>query len=245
MKTPTIKQILLITDGCSNKGENPTNVAFEAYQKGITVNVIGVLDHDTIDEKGMSEIESIASAGGGVHQVVYTQQLSKTVQMVTRQSMNQTIQGVVNKQLQNILGKSMTIESLSPEKRGEIMEVVEDLGETSKMDILVLIDTSASMSQKLNTVKESLFDLSISLNARTGNNRFSVLLFPGKRADVDVALEWTDGLDSLNKVFKKIEMRGITPTGPAIREAINHFSPIINLNSPSEYEYENYYEETI
>src|SRR5690625_7653987 len=84
--------------------------------------------------------------------------------MVTRQAMTQTLQGFVNKELQQILGSGQTLEDLNPEKRGEIMEVVEDLGETSDLEVLVLVDTSASMRHKLETVKEALIDLSVSLN---------------------------------------------------------------------------------
>ncbi|MGV3240871.1 VWA domain-containing protein, partial [Streptococcus hyovaginalis] len=133
MKTGTLKQILLITDGCSNKGEDPIAMAALANEQGITVNVIGVMEQDTIDEQGMKEIEGIALSGGGVSQVVYAQQLSQTVQMVTKKAMTQTLQGVVNKELQQILGSSKTMEDLPPEKRGEVMEVVEELGEKGEM----------------------------------------------------------------------------------------------------------------
>ena len=40
--------------------------------------------------------------------------------MVTRKAMTQTLQGVVNKELQQIFGRSQTIEDLPPEKRGEV-----------------------------------------------------------------------------------------------------------------------------
>ena len=46
-----MKQILLITDGCSNVGPVrfwPTH----ALQDGIVVNVVGVLDYGTIGELG-------------------------------------------------------------------------------------------------------------------------------------------------------------------------------------------------
>ena len=118
MYTGKIRQILLITDGCSNQGEDPIAMAALAREEGITVNVIGVMEQDMIDEKGMTEIESIAISGGGVSQIVYAQQLSQTVQMVTRKAMTQTIQGVVNQELQQILGRSKTLEDLPPEKRG-------------------------------------------------------------------------------------------------------------------------------
>ena len=44
MKTGTLKQILLITDGCSNQGEDPIAMAALAKEHGITVNVIGVME---------------------------------------------------------------------------------------------------------------------------------------------------------------------------------------------------------
>ncbi|WP_371932605.1 VWA domain-containing protein [Bacillus carboniphilus] len=222
METGTLKQILLITDGCSNQGEDPIAMASLAREHGITVNVIGVVDRDTIDPKATREIEGIATAGGGVHQIVYKQSLSQTVQMVTRQAMTQTIQGVVNKELQQILGNQSTLEELPPDKRGEVMDVVDELGEKSDLALLVLVDTSASMTSKLPTVKESLIDLSISLNSRLGNNQFSIALFPGKRNQVENVLSWTTKLESLSAIFSKIKMAGITPTGPAIKEAIQY-----------------------
>lgn len=61
------------------------------------------------------------------------------------------------------------------------MEVVDELGETVELELLILVDTSASMKHKLPTVKEALLDLSLSLNARLGDNRYSLLIFPGKK----------------------------------------------------------------
>ena len=224
MYTGKIRQILLITDGCSNQGEDPIAMAALAREDGITVNVIGVMEQDTIDEKGMKEIENIAMSGGGVSQIVYAQQLSQTVQMVTRKAMTQTIHGVVNRELQQILGKSQTLEDLPPEKRGEVIEVVDELGETVELEVLILVDSSASMKQKLPTVKEALLDLSISLNARSGNNYYSVYVFPGKRDNVEKVLDWTPNLQSLTKVFSQLTTGGITPTGPAICTAISSFN---------------------
>jgi len=223
MKKGTLKQILLITDGCSNKGEDPIAMAALANEQGITVNVIGVMEQDTIDERGIKEIEGIALSGGGVSQVVYAQSLAQTVQMVTKKAMTQTLQGVVNKELQEILGSSKTMEDLPPEKRGEVMEVVDELGETVELEVLILVDTSASMKHKLPTVKEALIDLSLSLNARTGENRYAVFVFPGKKKDVEKLLDWTPRLESLTSIFSKLSTGGITPTGPAIKEAVYYF----------------------
>ncbi|MCC3359082.1 vWA domain-containing protein [Bacillus sp. REN16] len=244
MQKGTLKQILLITDGCSNQGEDPIAMAALAREQGVTINVIGVVEQDTIDEQGMQEIEGMATAGGGVSQIVYSTQLSQTVQMVTRQAMTQTLQGVVNKELQQILGAKTSMEDLPPEKRGEVMEVVDELGETVDLEVLVLVDTSASMKHKLPTVKEALLDLSISLNARMGDNQFSVFVFPGKRVEVERVLDWTPRLESLSSIFPKLTTGGITPTGPAIREALTYFKKKRSLRSLLSRDDEQYYEES-
>jgi Ca-activated chloride channel family protein len=244
MEAGTLRQILLITDGCSNQGEDPAAMAALARERRITVNVIGVVENDVIDEKGIKEIENIALSGGGVSQIVYAQQLSQTVQMVTQKAMTQTIQGVINRELKHILGESKKLEDLPPDTRGEVMEVVDELGETSKLEVLVLVDTSASMKHKLPTVKDSLLDLSLSMNARIGENRFSVFVFPGKKKDVEKLLEWTPELNALSKIFPKLTTGGITPTGPAIREALSYFNKKRSLRGLLSHD-EQYYEDSM
>lgn len=223
VKKGTLKQILLITDGCSNTGEDPALSASLAFEQGITVNVIGIMEEFAEGSEELIEVEDIASSGGGISQLVYEEVLSQTVQTVTKQAMTQTLQGFVNKELQQILGSEQTMEDLDPEKRGEIMEVVEDLGETSDLEVLVLVDTSASMHEKLPTVKEALIDLSISLNARIGGNRFAIYQFPGGRHAIQKIYDWSEKLDSISSVFPKLTSGGITPTGPAIKEAMYQF----------------------
>lgn len=245
MKTGTLKQILLITDGCSNHGEDPVAMAALSFEQGITINVIGVMEQDVIDENGLKEIEEIAQAGKGISQVVYAEQLSQTVQMVTRKAMTQTLQGLVNKELQQILGGSKTMEDLPPEKRGEVMEVVDELGESVQLEVLILVDTSASMKKKLPTVKEALLDLSLSLNARSGDNRFAVFVFPGKKNDVEKLLDWTPKLESLTSIFSKLETGGLTPTGPAIAEAQSYFNKKRSLRSLLSRDDESFFEESV
>jgi len=227
----TLRQILLITDGCSNKGENPKVAAALAYEQGIAVNVIGILDDEQEDSSGLKEVGDVALSGGGVSQIVYQESLSQTVQMVTKQAMTQTLQSFVNKELTQIIGKEQTLADLEPEKRGEVMEVVEDMGETSRLEIVVLVDTSASMHDKLATVKEALVDLSISLNARLGENNFCICSFPGQRKDIQKVFDWSPKLDKISTIFPKLTSGGITPTGPAIREAIYQFSKKTLLRS--------------
>ncbi|NGP45812.1 VWA domain-containing protein [Bacillaceae bacterium SIJ1] len=222
-KQGTLKQILLLTDGCSNQGEDPQAIALLARERGITVNVIGILDERARDDHGLEEVEAIAQAGGGVSQIVYSSQLSQTVQMVTQQAMTQTLQGVINQEIQSILGKDKLIEDLPPEKRGEIVEVVDELSETSTLEVVVLVDVSASMKTKLSTVKEALLDLSVSLDSRSGMNAFSMHIFPGKRSDADEILPWTPDLSTIANIFPKLTSGGITPTGPALQQALEAF----------------------
>jgi Ca-activated chloride channel family protein len=221
----TLRQILLITDGCSNQGEDPIAMAALAHEQGITVNVIGVLNENTPEyhRQGLKEVEDIAMAGGGISQIVYATQLAQTVKMVTQKAMTQTIKGVVNAELQQILGNMSSMEDLPPDKRGEVMEVVDEMQETMNLEVLILIDASGSMEDKMMTVQESLLDLSISLNSRIGENEFSIFTFPGKKKEVEELLSWSSKMDSIGKVFSKITLGGITPTGPAIKEGIAVF----------------------
>ena len=220
----TLRQILLLTDGCSNSGEDPVAIAALAKEEGLSVNVIGIVDEREMSEPGIEEIERIASSGGGISQIVYAKQLSQTVKMVTKKAMTQTIHGVVNRELQQILGETKELEDIEPEKRGQMMEVVDELGETMDLDIVILVDTSASMKKKLPMVLEALIDLSISLRSRIGKNHYALYSFPGKRKDVDQLISWTPEFESLTGAFKKITTSGITPTGPALLEAIRVFN---------------------
>jgi Ca-activated chloride channel homolog len=111
------------------------------------------------------------------------------------------------------------------------------------LEILVLVDTSASMKPKLPTVKEALLDLSISLNSRIGENQYSVSVFPGKKDEVEQVLDWTPKLESLSSIFPKLSTGGITPTGPAIRDAIQHFKKMRSLRGLLRSE-EEYYDES-
>lgn len=221
MHIGTLRQILVITDGQSNQGRSPVATAAIASEEGFTVNVIGITGkEDFVTDAAQVEIESIASAGGGVSQIVMAKQLSQTVQMVTKQAMTQTLHGLMNRQLKKILGEEKDLEDLSPQKRMEIVEVVDDYSEQVNLELVVLVDCSGSMHDKLQAVREALVDLSISLEARMGNNEYTIYIFPGKRAEVECLVEWTPDLSSIEKVFPKLTSGGMTPTGPALEIAV-------------------------
>lgn len=227
MERGTLRQILLLTDGCSNSGVSPIQTAKQSFERGVVVNVIGILEKNQSEtDSSFQEIEAIARAGGGVSQIVYKENLSQTVQAVTRQAMSQTLQGVVHKELQHIFGEERSLIELAPEKRGEVMEVVDDLGESCGLDVLILVDTSASMRSKLLTIQDALFDLSMNLQARQGANHFSVYQFPYRHDAIGVIHKWASTLSDMSVIFPRLVMSGMTPTGPAIAQALHEFDQI-------------------
>lgn len=218
-----MKQIILITDGCSNVGLDPVIAAAQAKEEGIVVHVIGVIDQGEIGELGAAEISDIAKAGGGLSRIVSSTQLSQTVQMMTRKTVTNTIQLVVQKELQHILGGAGELTELPPEKRGQVVQAVEDLAENVDLRVALLVDASASMKPKLAAVQEAVQDLMTSLRARTGKSEMAVFRFPGfNGADTHLDLDWTPELAKVPHLFYKINMRGTTPTGPALLQVIRH-----------------------
>ncbi|WP_427181763.1 VWA domain-containing protein [Paenibacillus sp. TC-CSREp1] len=221
-----MKQILLITDGCSNVGVSPVLAAAEAREEGITVNVVGVIDYGTIGELGSREIEDIARAGGGISQIVGTRQLAHTMQMMTRKTVVQTIQQAVNRELTQILGEgSKTVTDLEPAQRSQVVEVMDNLAETTALQVSLLIDVSASMKPKLAAVEEGIRDLMLSLQARVGKSRLSVFHFPGRHSGEHAVMDidWTDDPGRVRSLFGRLQTKGATPTGPAIQKVIDFY----------------------
>ncbi|THF74511.1 hypothetical protein [Cohnella fermenti] len=217
-----MNQILLITDGGSNVGLSPVAAAAQAYEEGIVVNVAGVLDEGSLGEYGASEIAEIAKAGGGISRIVSTKQLSQTVQMMTRQTVVGTIRQAVNEELRQVFGVN-SVESLPPPKRAEVVRVMEEMGETAPLKVALLIDASASMKPKLLAVEEAIRDLSLSLQARSGDSMAAVFHFPGEREDCTLDAPWTSSTERLGSLFGRLRMRGTTPTGPALMRVIAYF----------------------
>ncbi|QOS82020.1 hypothetical protein JNUCC31_14930 [Paenibacillus sp. JNUCC31] len=222
-----MKQILLITDGCSNVGTSPVLAAAEAREEGITVNVVGVIDYGTIGELGSREIEDIAKAGGGISQIVGTRQLAHTMQMMTRKTVVQTIQQAVNRELTQILGEHepKTVTDLEPAKRAQVVEVMEDMAETTPLQVILLIDVSASMKPKLAAVEEGIRDLMLSLQSRMGQSHLSVFHFPGRHSGEEAVMDidWTADPSRVRSLFGRLQMKGATPTGPAIQRVIDFY----------------------
>lgn len=220
----TIRQILLVTDGCSNLGGDPVEVARQARTKQIVVNVIGVVDGGELGRPGKEEILSISDAGGGMCRVVQLNDLSATAQMVTHQTMQMTLQQVVNQELMQVMGK--TAEDLAPDERARVAQVVNQLEEELRLELVVAVDTSASMKDKMQMVREAVRDLSLSLEAREGETLVAVIAFPGPGGEeTNVIQPFTDHID-FAALDKMLAARGGTPTAPALREALRLFTSL-------------------
>jgi Ca-activated chloride channel family protein len=221
-KNVTMKQILLITDGCSNRGSNPIEAAQFARRLGITVNVVGILDGGDLNSAGRQEVQAIAEAGGGISRIVQAKQLAMTMQMVTKQTVQMTIQQVVNKELRQLMGTDA--DGLPPEKRSEVAEMVDRLGDEAQLQLVLVLDTSASMHDKLPTVREAIRDLKIGLDVRQGRHQVAILTFPGQSGvEVSVVADFTNNANLID-LMNNLRANGGTPTGPAIEKATRMLS---------------------
>lgn len=216
-ESTVIKQILVITDGQSNVGSNPIEAARQAAASGTTVNVIGVIHEGALGVQGEREAHSIASAGGGMCRIVEISDLSGTVQMMTQKSMQMTIHQVVNRELKSIMGE--TEDSLPPMKRVQVAQMVEQIGEEAKLQLVVAVDVSASMHSKLPKVREALRDLEIGLEARMGLHEVAILTFPGRNGELTQTLCSFSQKPDLTSLMNELAAGGGTPTGPAIEAA--------------------------
>ncbi|CAM3692649.1 hypothetical protein MALU111345_17970 [Marinicrinis lubricantis] len=222
-----MKQIILITDGCSNVGMDPVAAAAHARSEEIIVNVIGVVDQGEIGRLGTQEVQSIAEAGGGMSRIVSVQDLSRTVQMVTRKTVMSTVQIAVQKELKQMMD-SDSIEDLHPVRRAKAVQIIDQLSEQIDLKVVLLIDASASMKSKLSAVENAIHDLMLSLQAREGRSEIAVFHFPGSGWNEDAALDmaWTKDTRSIPRLFDKLDMKGATPTGPAMMEVIRYITGV-------------------
>ncbi|GIP36349.1 VWA domain-containing protein [Paenibacillus sp. J2TS4] len=221
-----MKQIILVTDGCSNVGISPIAAAARALAEGIVVNVIGITDDGETGIYGIEEINEIARAGGGLSRLVAPSRVAQTMQMMTRKTMVHTIHDAVNRELRQIVGPDAALESMNPEQRSQVVQVIDDLAETSGLKVALLVDASASMRPKLEAVREAIGDLMLSLQARRGTSEIAVFHFPDVQGGREVCmdLDWTNRLANVRNLFYKINMKGTTPTGPALLHVVQLLS---------------------
>jgi Ca-activated chloride channel family protein len=209
----TIRQIVVITDGHANVGCAPVDAARAVFAAGVVVSAVGILDGGHLGERGRQEVEAIAAAGGGVASYVSTPELAKTLYDVTWQVTQCTLNVIINEELRKIAG--VTWQELPPGKRVGVIDLITDLANVADLQMVILIDTSASMSGKIPAVLQSVGDLILSLQDRKGATKMLVARFPGKETVLQILAN--------NSEFNWNELcpTGRTPTGPAILEAFS------------------------
>lgn len=223
------KQIILVTDGESNGEKNPIDVAKKISEKGITISTIGIIDRNNT-ENSIYEVKEIAQVGNGVWELTELNRLSHTMQLVTQKSIYQTIQTAVNKELKNLI--STDINELAPQSREKILDLVEDLSDTITLKSIILLDTSKSMTSKIDIAKKSILSLLNILNSREGKSKIAVVAFPHiERENYNLICDFTQDIHLLRQSLDKVQVSGMTPTAEALEGALK----ILEGNETEEY----------
>jgi len=218
-----INQIIVVTDGRSNIGGDPTIAARQAAGQNIIVSAIGIVDKSEEDESPIEEIQKIAHNGKGEWELTYIENLSSTLQMVTQRTVNKTLSDVVNKQLKEIIGAEL--DDIKPQKRNKFIEYIENLSDEIHIKCCVLMDCSGSMKPKIHKARDGIVDLMNSLNGRKGKSEVAVIAFPGIKGEMtDVINEFTDDIEYVKNQIYNMRPNGTTPTAPAIYKAIEIFA---------------------
>jgi len=224
-----LREIVVVTDGRSNIGGSPVDAARIAHQTGIIVNAIGIVEEGK-EEEPYLELDGIVREGGGICDIVPLSGLGYSMQMVTRQSIQMTIEKAVSVQLKKIAGHSL--EDMEPESRSKIIEYIKKVGEEVNLNCAILLDCSGSMVNKLHTAITSIEELLISFRSRKGMSSIAVLAFPGKRGEeCELISRFTKDFDYLSSRLKLIKAGGATPTYGGIMNAIGIFED----ENPSQY----------
>ncbi|MFZ5639844.1 MAG: hypothetical protein ACOY4Q_04035 [Bacillota bacterium] len=208
----TIRQIIVVTDGHANLGHSPVEAARAAFNRGVTVSAVGILDGGHLGDRGRREVEKIAAAGGGVADCVASPDLSKTLHAVTWQATQCTLNMIINQELKRITG--LPWNELRPDKRAGVIDLMAGLADSLNIQIALLLDTSASMTGKMPAVLRSVQDLILSLQERKGETNILVARYPGGERVLEVIAGCADFC------WDNLRPAGRTPTGPAILEAL-------------------------
>lgn len=227
-----IKQIIVVTDGRSNMGISPVEAAKRAYDAGITVSTIGIINlKGSSDEKDIEEVEEIAKAGGGLCEYSHIEDLGRTIQNLTHRTAQRTIEQIVSKQLKLIMGEE--IESLEPKSRLKIVDFIEKYGENINLKCVIVLDTSGSMRDKLSIARRSVVELLENLQGRKGSSSIAVIAYPGGASDLcSIICGFTTEISILRQKLELISSGGGTPTGPAILKACELMYQYYEVQSP-------------
>lgn len=212
MSLSTVKQIVIITDGHSNMGFSPVEAARRAFARGVTVSTIGILDGGNLGENGRREVDAVAAAGGGVVNCINVSDLGRTLYAVTWQATQCTLNMIINQELKKITGVPLI--EMPPQKRAGVVDMMTGLVDRLDLQLVLLLDTSASMTGKMSAVLKGVQDLIFSLSERMGETRILVARYPGKTEMLEILAKDADFC------WNELRPAGRTPTGPAVMEAL-------------------------
>mgnify|MGYP000922276162 CR=1 FL=1 len=224
----TMKVINVVTDGCSNIGADPCPAAAKAHGSGIIVNAIGILDGSR--ESALSEVNGIAQSGGGVADIIRLNELSRTLTTATMASVANTLTEVVDKELKEVLKKG--VDEIHPELRFQVVDFIERLTDEAGLKVVVVLDASGSMANKMAEAKHGAAELLKSLKGRKGNSSVAVVCYPSERNEPYLLNDFTDDIGELERTIVEVAARGGTPTAAAIE-----FAAELLEEKPLAYEY--------
>jgi Ca-activated chloride channel family protein len=214
-----IKQIVVVTESENNSGINSIEAAGKAYEAGITVSTIGIVNsRSSSDERQIKEVEEIARAGGGLCEFSGIEDLDGTIQKLVRKTARRTIEQIVARQLKSIIGQD--IENLELKSRIKIVDFIEKYGENINLKCILVLDTNKSMGDRLDILKKSAVRLYESLQDRRGRSSIAVMAYPGENNDkCSVICDFTSDVRVLGQKLDMICSGSAIPAAPAILKA--------------------------
>lgn len=216
--TGEIRQIILITDKKSDIGISPVEAAQKANKAGIVVSTIGIIKEDSDDKRDIEELESIARAGGGTCEYTYLEKMVMTMQITMQKTEQMTIAQMINRQLKSIVG--VDINNLEPRSQYKIADFIEKFGDGINLSCVIVLDTSGSMKNKLETAKKSILELMQNLKTRRGHSEIAVIKYPGLNNEyASIICSFTDSEEFLMERMSLLKTGDGTPTGAAIKKA--------------------------
>ncbi|WP_418791352.1 VWA domain-containing protein [Phosphitispora sp. TUW77] len=215
--TKSFNLIIVVTDGHSNKGEDPVMAALRAWQAGITVSTIGICDTGRLGCRGRDEVQRIAEAGGGDCYFAVTGDLAYTMHTLTTEAVRSYAEHTLNRHLRQILG--VELKNMPPVIRAKILPVLRHMEDNLPLKLMLLVDTSGSMKPKRNALYQSIRDMLVSLAAHRGPVSLGIIRFPGTKSEAAFIKkpDWDNAFTS--SLLQTLSFQGITPTGPAITAA--------------------------
>lgn len=208
-----LNQLIIISDGQSNVGPEPSSIAELAFNKNIRVNTIGIIDSSRSTDS-IFELENIAKRGGGICELTKLDNLSETLSRVTINSIYDSIEKVVSSELKELIDADLY--ELSPNDRNKIITMIDKIGNEVELKCLILLDTSGSMKKKIDIARKSVLELLMFLNERKGENFIGFMTFPGQNGHYQLLCDFTKDTEELKEKINHIDIGGTTPTGYAI-----------------------------